>query len=153
MYARHLQAILAMECREIRLTFGLPGHYHSRGATMLARQTESTTIAIMAGMVRSKSAETPALCRPLLLGISAMSKKEWVQHIEQTEGIVRPSARGDREAWKAAVMHHVEHKCSVCRQRATSLRQNRDARIRHRIYQDMGLTAVRGPLSGKVYWE
>jgi len=82
-----------------------------------------------------------------------MCKNEWVEHIEQTEGIVRPSTGGDREAWKAAVMRHVEHKCPICRQRAVSLRQNRAARIRRSIYRDMGLTAVRGSLSGKTYWE
>ena len=82
-----------------------------------------------------------------------MTKEQWVEHIETSEGIVRPSAGGDKEAWKAAVMRHVTNKCAVCRQRATSLRQNRASRIRRQVYQNMGLTAVRGPLSGKVYWE
>jgi hypothetical protein len=82
-----------------------------------------------------------------------MTKVQWVRHIEETEGIVRPSAGGNKEAWVAAVMRHVTNKCHVCRQRATSLRQNRAARITRRVYRDMGLTAVRGPMSGKVYWE
>jgi hypothetical protein len=82
-----------------------------------------------------------------------MGKNEWVRHIEETEGIVRPSAGGDKEAWKAAVMRHVERQCHVCQQRATSLRQNRSARIRRNVYRDMGLLPVRGPLSGKTYWE
>jgi hypothetical protein len=82
-----------------------------------------------------------------------MTKVQWVEHIESTEGLVRPSAGGDKEAWKAAVMRHIERQCHVCQQRATSLRQNRAARVRRQVYRSMGLTAVRGSLSGKVYWE
>jgi len=43
---------------------------------MVSRQTQSGRISIMAGMVRSKSAETPVLCRPLFLGVSAMTTQE-----------------------------------------------------------------------------
>lgn len=82
-----------------------------------------------------------------------MGKNEWVQHIETTENLVRPSAGGNLAAWKAAVSRHVEHKCSVCRKHATTNRRNRNARITRQVYRNCGLTRVVGPVSGKVYYE
>lgn len=82
-----------------------------------------------------------------------MKRETWVKHIEVSENLVRPSAGGDLAAWKEAVSRHVEHKCPVCRQRATSRRRNQRVKAKRQVYRDCGLTRVVGSVSGRVYFE
>jgi len=73
----HVTVILAIETLQFCLTLGLSGLYSSGVRNMLSRQTQFDKLTFTAGMVRSKSAETPALCRPSFSkGVSAMTAQE-----------------------------------------------------------------------------
>jgi len=82
-----------------------------------------------------------------------MTRIDWVLHIEKSAGVVRPSAGGDRETWRAAVRSHVDARCPHCVARAKTCRRNRDARIVRGLYRSAGLTRVVGCVSGSVYYE
>jgi hypothetical protein len=80
-----------------------------------------------------------------------MMKEVWIRHIEETEGIRRPTQGGDRDAWEAAVFRHTAFGCPECIKRARTVRRNRSARMKHETLTGMGLTRVRGALGGTYY--
>ena len=82
-----------------------------------------------------------------------MTKENWKLHIEQTEGIIRPSHGGDKVAWKAATKLHRAAFCPECMARIKTMRKNYWSRSRDSIARDMGLTKVIGECSGSVYYE
>ena len=81
-----------------------------------------------------------------------MTKENWVRHIEETSGVVRPSISQAPEVWRAAVRLHREQGCKICRERAVT--RNRQLRQRERddALRSLGLVKVRGAQGG-VYWE
>ena len=81
-----------------------------------------------------------------------MTRTQWVEHIEETESIVRPGKGGSLEAWRAAVILHVVRHCPDCAKRACQVRANKRAKAVRQCYADLGMTRVRGALGG-VYYE
>lgn len=81
-----------------------------------------------------------------------MSKKDWVQHMKETTGLIPPSEGGDYGAWHNAVSTHAVLGCKACIARAkTKAKANRRAE-REGVMRDIGLTKVRGAAGG-IYWE
>ena len=87
-----------------------------------------------------------------------MSKEKWLRHMEETEGIRRPSKNRplvyleEYKAWREAHQRHLAEGCKECHARRKTL----EAYDRRKAYDEAmhscGLTRVRGNLGG-VYWE
>ncbi len=58
-----------------------------------------------------------------------MTKEKWIQHIEETEQITRPSISHDSRSWEFAVWEHKQNGCPVCMQRRKTKRANRRKRF------------------------
>ena len=82
-----------------------------------------------------------------------MDKETWKQHLEDAEGLTRPSNGGDPIAWQAAGIRHQVVGCAECRQRRTTARRSAGQRHNNEAMRSLGLTRVVGSVSGKVYWE
>jgi hypothetical protein len=87
-----------------------------------------------------------------------MKIEQWLDHIEKSTGAMAPSRGGDREAWKSIVQSHVKDnpKCTHCaaRRKAKKAATYRAyKRAEDEAARATGLTKVRGPVSGKVYYE
>lgn len=81
-----------------------------------------------------------------------MSNDEWVKHLEEATGLVRPSKGGDWDAWQEAYRNHGAKDCPACRAREAQIRRNRQRREIHAAHLSCGLVRVRGALGG-VYYE
>jgi len=81
-----------------------------------------------------------------------MSKNDWLKHMEETTGILRPSFGGDWIAWRQAVAKHIADGCPVCKARAKTNAKSARRREWDQAMRDCGLVKVRGACGG-VYWE
>jgi hypothetical protein len=81
-----------------------------------------------------------------------MKKETWIKHIEDTEGLIRPTNGGSKELWHSATARHLADNCPICNARRKQRKRNMDARLRHAAMTDLGLKRVRGNLGG-IYYE
>ena len=81
-----------------------------------------------------------------------MVKEVWIQHIEKTEGIIRPSINPEmREKWAFAVRSHASANCPVCKERQKTYRANIYRKQREQVMRDCGLAKCR--FNGRTFWE
>ena len=64
-----------------------------------------------------------------------MTKENWIKHLEKTEGLIRPSAGGNKELWKTARERHMETSCPECLDRAKTRRRNASAKDKESVYR------------------
>ena len=82
-----------------------------------------------------------------------MTKENWLKHIETSEGLTRPSNGGNITVWKDAIKMHMETGCKECKARQKTNAATRRRKEREYVMESLGLTKVKGPVSGKTYWE
>jgi len=84
-----------------------------------------------------------------------MTKASWIKHIEDKGHFLHPSKAGgvDLSTWKWAVKNHRERDCKECNDRLKTIRANNRRKERDSIMASLGLTKVKGAVSGKTYWE
>lgn len=86
-----------------------------------------------------------------------MTKEQWIRHIEQETGNLRPSDENGvmSDVWKQGIRDHTANhpKCEQCKARRKTRRAAMNKKTREDICRDMGLTKVIGAVSGHIYWE
>ena len=81
-----------------------------------------------------------------------MTKEKWIQHIEMSENLVRPSILGNNFLWAPALKRHQDTGCGSCKDRQATRNRNKNARDKREVYESLGLKRVTGELGG-VYYE
>lgn len=66
-----------------------------------------------------------------------MNKEAWIQHLETTENLVRPSRGGDKHDWCLKMRLHKIEKCRVCINRSRTISANANARAKNEILRDL----------------
>jgi len=82
-----------------------------------------------------------------------MTKAQWINHMEETTGLTRPSKGGSVALWKEANAQHKAIQCPECKKRYTTFLASARKRAREDEYRSCGLVKVIGSISGQVYWE
>lgn len=82
-----------------------------------------------------------------------MNKETFCRHLEKSTGLKRPSKGGDKQAWWDAQKAHLLVNCPECLARRKTLNKMRERKAKEQVYIDCGLVKVKGPVSGKTYWE
>lgn len=81
-----------------------------------------------------------------------MTSEAWKKHIEESEGIIRPSLGGLRILWEAAVSRHRQNGCQVCKDRARTRKATIAAKAREELMKDCGLAKGTDSMGRKI-WE
>lgn len=83
-----------------------------------------------------------------------MTKKKWINHMEEVTKSIHPSRGGNRVEWAKVGHEHLKNTpdCPECQARRKSRAKNREARIMSGVYKDLGMKKVKGSLGG-TYWE
>ena len=82
-----------------------------------------------------------------------MTKSAWIDHMEKTSFVTAPSKGGCKILWRLTVNDHLKSCCPDCKARQATRLKNARKSAREDAYRSCGLTKVRGPVSGKIYWE
>jgi len=82
-----------------------------------------------------------------------MTKENWIKHMEEISGLIRPSFGGSQQAWIDFRNGHKSTNCPICKDRAKTKRANSNRKAKEDVYRSCGLTKVIGSVSGSVYWE
>jgi hypothetical protein len=81
-----------------------------------------------------------------------MTGEKWVEHIEASCGLTRPSKGGDRAKWDEAIAYHKLVDCKACNERRRTRKATIARKSREQAYTDAGLVKGRTGL-GRVIWE
>jgi hypothetical protein len=86
-----------------------------------------------------------------------MTKEQWIRHMEEVSGKLRPSNENGCMAseWKQAYTdhHYTNPDCPDCKARRKTNRARHSRQGREEAYKSAGLVKVYGAVSGRVYWE
>ena len=82
-----------------------------------------------------------------------MSKVEWQKHMLEVEDLAYQEAPKDPQKQKEIIRQHKLSDCKICAQRKKTVNQNLLRKEREDCLRSLGLEKVRGPVSGKIYWE
>lgn len=72
-----------------------------------------------------------------------MNKETWIKHMEETNGIIRPSQGGNKDTWKEYIVEHKAFNCELCADRARTRKTNRINRERNEVLKDICGTSAR----------
>lgn len=81
-----------------------------------------------------------------------MDRETYIQHIEQTENIIRPTMGGSKSDWHAAQEKHKSASCSTCKERIKTLRRYHNAKGIREAIVSLGMHRVVGAQGG-IYYE
>jgi len=81
-----------------------------------------------------------------------MTRTTWIEHMERTTGLKRPSLGGDTEEWSRARKNHAEAGCQECKARTRAIRANERRAAREGLLREIGLVKGRTAL-GRTIWE
>jgi hypothetical protein len=82
-----------------------------------------------------------------------MTKEKWMEHIEQSGTVTRPSKGGNKADWQELITYHKSLGCALCADRAKTRKATQNRKNRDDVMRSCGLTKVFGAVSGRVYWE
>jgi hypothetical protein len=82
-----------------------------------------------------------------------MTKTAWIKHMKTVSHVTAPSLGGDRLLWNKAIEDHKISCCPDCKKRSITRTKEINRTFKEQAYKDCGLIKVRGPVSGKIYWE
>lgn len=86
-----------------------------------------------------------------------MTKEQWVRHMEDVSGLLRPSHENGcmAQEWKRAYEIHKFNNpdCPDCKARRKTNRARNNRKAHEEAYESAGLVKVYGAVSGRVYWE